>query len=85
MENYLIYISDENSLLTVNLEDKFLVKQTCVELVCHFSIYRNIICVICSDRTIQKFKIGDSAELSLIKVTTVEKSKKYTFHTICKF
>lgn len=83
MENYLIYTSVEDSLLIVDLDDKFKVKQTFVELVCHFSIYRNILCVICSDRSISKFKIGEQAELTIIKSSTVEKSKKYNFHTIC--
>ena len=84
MENYLFYTSLEDSLLIVDLDDGFKVRETFVELVCHFSIYRNIMCLVSADRTISKFKIRENAELLLIKASVVEKSKRYSFHTICR-
>lgn len=84
MENYLFYTSMEDSLLIVDLDDGFKTTQTFVEQVCHFSIYRNILCLVSADRAISKFKIGENAELALIKASAVEKSKRYSFHTICR-
>jgi hypothetical protein len=79
-----MFTSIEDSLLIVDLDGGFKVYQTFVELVCHFSVYRNTLCVVSSDRSISRFKVEENAKLTLIKSSTVEKSKKYSFHTICK-
>lgn len=83
MESFLIYISHENKLLIVDLDKDFKINETLVDSTNHFSINRNMLCSINSNRTIEKYKIEENGTLQLMKAVVVFKSKKYIFHTIC--
>ena len=84
VENFLIYISDEDSIITVDLDAGFDLKFTMIENACHFSINKNVMTVISSDRMVTRYKINDGFKPEVIKSNPVYQSKTYEFHTICK-
>lgn len=84
VENFLIFISDEDSIITVDLDEGFNMLYTLIENASHFSLNKNVMSVISSDRMVTRYKINDGFKPETIKSNPIYQSKTYEFHTICR-
>lgn len=83
VENYLIFTSDEDSVITVDLDEGFNLRYTLIENASHFSINKNVMCAVGIDRVVARYIIGDKFVPEMVKSKAIFQSKSYEFHTIC--